>query len=170
MELLFTNEGLPIWMTITFGIVVFILGKYAWKPILKSLNERENAIDGAIQQAEETKAEMAKLQAQNEVILKEAREERDQILKNAKTTSTKMIADAKEAAAVEGQKMLEIAKAEIEQQTAQAMNALKKEVSSISIAMAENIIGKKFEDPNEQSAYVEQRLKDLGAMPKASKN
>lgn len=170
MELLFTNEGLPIWMTITFGIVVFILGKYAWKPILKSLNERENAIDGAIQQAEETKAEMAKLQAQNEVILKEAREERDQILKNAKTTSTKMITDAKEAAAVEGQKMLEKAKAEIEQQTAQAMNALKKEVSSISIAMAENIIGKKFEDPNEQSAYVEQRLKDLEAMPKASKN
>lgn len=157
-------------MTITFGIVVFVLGKFAWKPILASLREREEAIDGAIQQAEETKAEMAKLKSQNQDLLKEAREERDQILKDAKSTGDKMIAEAKEAASNEGQKMIEKAKAEIEQQTAQAMNELKKEVSSLSISMAESIIGKKFEDPNEQSQYVEQRLKDLEAMPKASKN
>lgn len=170
MELLLTNYGLPIWMTITFGIVVFILGKFAWKPILSSLKEREEAIDGAIQQAEETKAEMAKLKAQNDDLLKEAREERDQILKDAKATGDKMIAEAKEAASKEGQKMLEKAKAEIEQQTSQALSELKKEVSSLSISMAENIIGKKFEDPNEQSQYIEKRLKDLEAMPKASKN
>lgn len=170
MELLLTNHGLPIWMTITFGIVVFILGKYAWKPILASLREREEAIDGAIQQAEETQAEMTKLKSQNQDLLKEAREERDQILKDAKLTGDKMVADAKSAAASEGQKMIEKAKAEIEQQTALAMNELKKEVSSLSISMAESIIGKKFEDPNEQSQYVEQRLKDLETMPKASNN
>lgn len=170
MELLFTNEGLPIWMTITFGIVVFILGKYAWKPILQSLKDREEEIDGAIRLAEETKAEMAKMKSQNENLLKEAREEREQIIKIAKSTGDKMIAEAKSNAAVEGQKMLEKAKAEIVQQTAQAMAELKKEVSSLSISMAEKIIGKKFEDPKEQSQYIEQRLKDLEQMPKASKN
>lgn len=170
MELLFTNEGLPIWMTITFGIVVFILGKYAWKPILKSLNEREDAIDGAILKAEETQAEMEKLQAQNQDLLKSAREDRDKILKDAKATGDKMIAEAKNNAAAEGQKMLEKAKAEIEQQTTQAMTELKKEVSTLSISMAEKIIGRKFEDPKEQSQYIEQRLKDLETMPKASKN
>jgi F-type H+-transporting ATPase subunit b len=170
MELLFTNEGLPIWMTITFGIVVFILGKYAWKPILQSLKDREEEIDGAIQLAEETKAEMAKMKSQNEDLLKEAREEREKIIKIAKTTGDKMIAEAKSTAAVEGQKMVEKAKAEIEQQTTLAMAELKKEVSTLSISMAEKIIGKKFEDPKEQSQYIEQRLKDLETMPKASKN
>jgi len=170
MELILSNLGLPIWMTLTFLVVVFILGKFAWKPILKSLREREDAIDGAILKAEETQAEMEKLQAQNADLLKEAREERDVILKDAKSTGDKMIAEAKKTAAVEGQKMLEQAKAEIEQQTNQAMSELKKEVSTLSISMAEKIIGKKFEDPKEQSQYIEQRLKDLETMPKASKN
>ena len=170
MGLLESNWGLPFWMLITFGLVVFVLSKYAWKPILKSLREREDAIDGAVQLAEETKAEMTNLKSQNEDLLKEARTERDHILKDAKSTGDKMIAEAKENAAKEGQKMLEKAKAEIQLQTAAAMSELKKEVSSLSINMAEKIIGKKFEDPKEQSQYIEQRLKDLEAMPKASKN
>lgn len=170
MGLLQSNWGLPFWMLITFGLVVWVLAKYAWKPILASLREREDAIDGAIQQAEETQAEMAKLKSQNEDLLKGAREDRDKILKDAKATADKMIAEAKNNAAAEGQKMLEKAKAEIEQQTVQAMSELKKEVSTLSISMAEKIIGRKFADPKEQSQYIEQRLKDLETMPKASKN
>ncbi len=170
MELLLSNFGLPIWMSITFLIVVYVLAKFAWKPILKTLSEREDSIDSAIRLAEETKAEMAKMQSQNEDLLKSAREERDNILKDAKKTSDKMIADAKEAAQSEGQKMIEKAKAEIEQEKNQAMNQLRKEVSSLSIAMAEKVIGKKFDNPAEQSQFVEDRLKDLETMPSASKN
>ncbi len=170
MGLLESNWGLPFWMLITFGLVVFVLSKYAWKPILKSLREREDVIDGAILQAEETKLEMEKLKSQNKDLLKEARGERDRILKDAISTGEKMIAEAKKNASIEGQKVMEQAKAEIEQQTAQAMTELKKEVSSLSISMAEKIIGKKFEDPKEQSIYIEQRLKDLETMPSASKN
>lgn len=170
MELLLSNYGLPIWMSITFGIVVFILAKFAWKPILKSLNDRETEIDSAIQLAAETRAEMEKMKSQNQDLLKVAREERDGILKVAKETGNKMIAEAKTNAADEVQKMLAQAKAEIEQQTAHALNELKKEVSTLSISMAEKIIGKKFENPAEQSQFIEQRLKDLETMPKGSKN
>ena len=169
MELLLSNYGLPIWMSITFGIVVFILAKFAWKPILKSLKDRESEIDGAIQLAAETRAEMEKLKAQNDDLLKEAKEERERIIKVAKETGDKMIAEAKNTAAAEGQKMLAKAKEEIAQQSAAALNELKKEVSTLSISMAEKIIGKKFEDPAEQSQFIEQRLKDLDTMPKGSK-
>jgi len=170
MELLLTNHGLPIWMLITFGIVVFVLAKYAWKPILRTLAEREESIDGAIRLAEETKAEMAKMQSQNEDLLKQAREERDGILKDAKIMHDKIVADAKEVASNEGRKLIDKAKAEIEQEKSQAMNQLRKEVSTLSISMAEKVIGKKFENPSEQSQFVEDRLKDLETMPSASKN
>ncbi len=170
MELLLSNYGLPIWMSITFGLVIYILAKFAWKPILKALAERENAIDSAILLAAETKAEMTKMQSQNEDLLKQAREERDQILKVAKTTGDKMILEAKEASISEGAKMIAKAKAEIEQEKNQAMLELRKEVSSLSLLMAEKVIGKKFENPAEQSLFVEERLKDLGTIPSASKN
>ncbi len=104
------------------------------------------------------------------MLLKDARWATSRICTDAKAHVVKRMSEAKAAAAAEGQKMLEKAKAEIEQQTSQAMNELKQEVSSLSVSMAEKIIGKKFENPEEQSQYVEQRLKDLEAMPKASKN
>ena len=124
--------GLIVWTTIAFGILFYVLSKYAWKPILNTVNKREESIKDALDEAEKARLEMQNLQADNERILKEARAEREAMLKEARELKTKMIADAKDEAQTQASKMIEQAKSAIESEKKSAMVELKKPCSKFS--------------------------------------
>src|SRR6201986_987823 len=125
MELVTPAIGLVFWATVCFAILLFILGKFAWKPILGAIAEREKSIESALSMAEAAKEEMARLTSENDQLLKQARAERDLILKEAKQVKDQIIGEAKDAAQKEGAKMLEKARIEIDSQKAIAMTEVK---------------------------------------------
>lgn len=153
--------GLFILQTIIFVCLVLLLKKFAWKPILTAVNEREEGIKNALLSAENAKKEMQDLQANNERILQEARLERDTLLKEAREMKEKMIADAKEEAAVQGQKMIEQAKASIESEKNAAMAELKSQVSSLSLEIAEKLLKDELSNKESQVKLVEKLLGDV---------
>ena len=155
------DPGLFIWSTIAFLILFFLLSKFAWKPIVKALDERERSIEDALSKAEMAKAEMAKLISENEDLLKEARLERDNILKEAKEIKDQIINDAKDLAKTEGTKLIEKAKEEITNQKLAAMAEIKNQVSSLSLAIAEKVLRKQLEDQDKQQALVNDLLKEV---------
>jgi F-type H+-transporting ATPase subunit b len=155
------DPGLFIWSTVTFLILFFLLSKFAWKPIVKALDERERSIEDALAKAEMAKAEMAKLISENEDLLKEARLERDSILKEAKEIKDQIVNDAKDLAKSEGAKLIEKAKIEITNQKLAAMAEIKNQVSSLSIEIAEKVLRKQFEDQGKQQALVNDLLKEV---------
>jgi F-type H+-transporting ATPase subunit b len=155
------DPGLFIWSTVAFLILFFLLSKFAWKPIVKALDERERSIEDALSKAEKAKAEMAKLISENEDLLKEARLERDSILKEAKEIKDQIINDAKEQAKTEGAKLIEMAKTEITNQKLAAMAEIKNQVSSLSLAIAEKVLRKQLEDQDKQQALVNDLLKEV---------
>ena len=132
--------GLFIWQTVIFIGLIFLLKKFAWKPILNAVNEREEGIRNALLSAENARSEMQNLQADNQRILQEARMERDALLKEAREMKDKMIADSKSEAQAVGQKMIEQAKAAIESEKNAAMAELKSQVSSLSLEIAEKLL------------------------------
>jgi len=142
-------------------LLLLILTKFAWKPILGALHERERSIETALESAKNAKEEMARLTSQNEALLKEARAERDQILKEAKELKDQIVAEAKTQAQTEGARMIEKAKIEIDSQKAAALNEVKNQVSTLSIEIAERILRKQFEDQSKQEALVNDLLKDV---------
>jgi F-type H+-transporting ATPase subunit b len=156
MELLLPKLGLIVWTLIAFGIVFFILKKFAWKPILKSLNEREKNISDSIQSAEKIKLEMAQLKSDNEALLAKAREERATMLKEAKETKDKMINEAKEQAKIEGNKIILDAQAAIEQQKMAAITELKNRVGTLVVEVSEKILRKELSSKEEQEKYIKQ--------------
>jgi F-type H+-transporting ATPase subunit b len=155
------DPGLFIWSTVAFLILFFLLSKFAWKPIVKALDERERSIEDALSKAEKAKAEMAKLISENEDLLKEARLERDSILKEAKEIKDQIINDAKDQAKTEGAKLIEMAKTEITNQKLAAMAEIKNQVSSLSLAIAEKVLRKQLEDQDKQQALVNDLLKEV---------
>ncbi|MHB1176710.1 MAG: F0F1 ATP synthase subunit B [Daejeonella sp.] len=155
------DPGLFIWSTVAFLILFFLLSKYAWKPIVKALDERERSIEDALAKAEMAKAEMAKLISENEDLLREARLERDNILKEAKEIKDQIINDAKDSAKTEGAKLIEKAKEEINNQKLAAMAEIKNQVSNLSLDIAEKILRKQFEDQGKQQALVNDLLKEV---------
>lgn len=155
------DPGLFIWSTVSFLILFFLLSKFAWKPIVKALDERERSIEDALSKAEMAKLEMEKLIGENENLLKEARSERDRILKEAKTLKDQMINDARDQAKTEGAKMIEQAKTEINNQKLAALAEIKTQVSSLSIDIAEKVLRKQLEDQDKQQALVDDLLKEV---------
>jgi F-type H+-transporting ATPase subunit b len=155
------DPGLFIWSTVAFLILFFLLSKFAWKPIVKALDERERSIEDALSKAEMAKAEMAKLINENEDLLKEARLERDSILKEAKEIKDQIINDAKDQAKTEGTKLIEKAKDEITNQKLAAMAEIKNQVSSLSLAIAEKVLRKQLEDQDKQQALINDLLKEV---------
>ncbi len=153
--------GLFFWQLIILLIVIFLLGKYAWKPIVNALEEREKGITDALASAEKAKLEMARLTNENENLLKKAREERDVILKEAKVLKDKIVAEAKDAAQVEGGKLIEQAKREIEDQKLKALAEVKNQVSALSLEIARKVLTKEFEDQGKQEALVADLMKDV---------
>jgi len=161
MELVTPDIGLVFWTTVCFAILLFILGKFAWKPILAAVHERENSIESALLKAEAMKEEMARMTSENENLLKQARAERDSILSEARKVKEQIINDAKDAANTEGSKMIEKARIEINSQKAIAMADVKNQVASLSLEIAEKVLRKQFEDAGKQDALVAELLKEV---------
>ena len=161
MELLVPEIGLVVFQTIAFLLLLFILAKFAWKPILAAISEREHTIDEALNRAELAKQEMIRLAAANEESMKEARAERDLILKEAKTLKDSIVNEAKHQAHTEGVKLIEKAKIEIENQKKAALAELKNQVSSLSIDIAERVLRNQLADKAKQQDFVADLLKDV---------
>lgn len=154
MDLITPAFGLFAWTFIAFVLILIILKKFAWKPILDMLNERETGIANSIAAAEKVKAEMATLKAENEVLLTKAKEERSQILKEAKEASEKIIADAKDKAKNDADKIMADAKLQIEQQRNAALTAVKNDIGNLAIEVAEKVIRKQLSNDQAQVDYA----------------
>ena len=152
--------GLFFWQTIIFVGLILLLKKFAWKPILDAVNEREEGIKNALLSAENAKKEMQNLQSDNQRILQEARLERDSMLKEAREMKEKVIADSKLEAQAQGQKMIEQAKAAIQSEKNAAMAELKSQVSSLSLEIAEKLLKDELSNKEAQVKLVEKMLGD----------
>jgi F-type H+-transporting ATPase subunit b len=161
MELVTPEIGLVFWTTVSFLILLFLLGKFAWKPILGAITERETFIEESLRKAEAAKDEMSRLTNENEALLKQARTERDLILHEAKKVKDQIISEAKEAAQTEGARMIELARVEINNQKAIAMADVKNQVASLSLEIAEKVLNRQFEDQQKQDELVSQLLKEV---------
>ena len=161
MDLLIPSFGLIFWTLLAFLIVVFVLKKFAWKPILKSLNDREKTISDSLATAERVKAEMAQLKSENEALLAKAREERALMLKEARDTKDKIIAEAKEAAKVEAGKIMTDAQAAIETQKMAALTDIKNQVGTLVVEVSEKILRRQLENKSEQENYIKQLAGEL---------
>ena len=153
--------GLFVWMLIIFIGLILLLKKFAWKPILDAVNEREEGIKNALASAERAKLDMQNLTAANERLLAEARAERDTLLKEAREIKEKMINDAKSEAQAQGEKMIAQAKAAIESEKNAAMVELKNQVSSLSIEIAEKVLKSELSNTEAQTKLVEKMLGDV---------
>ncbi|MEY4462449.1 MAG: hypothetical protein RLY98_989 [Bacteroidota bacterium] len=153
--------GLFIWQVVIFVGLIFLLKKFAWKPILDAVNEREQGIKNALESAESARNEMQNLQADNQRILQEARAERDAMLKDAREMKEKMVADAKNEAHEQGQKMIDQAKAAIESEKNAAMADLKSQVATLSLSIAEKILKDELSNKESQTKLVDQLLVDV---------
>ena len=152
--------GLFFWQMLIFIGLIFLLKKFAWKPILTAVNEREEGIRTALLSAENARKEMQNLQADNQRILQEARMERDTMLKEAREIKEKMISDSKNEAQAAGQKMIEQAKAAIENEKNAAMAELKAQVSTLSLEIAEKLLRDELSNKEAQVKLVEKMLGD----------
>lgn len=161
MELVTPDLGFVVWTTVSFLILLFLLTKFAWKPIMSAITEREHSIEDALSKAEFAKQEMAKLTSENEQLLKQARFERDQILKEAKELKDQIVNDAKTSAQEEGAKMIEKAKIEINNQKIAALAEVKGQVATLSLEIAEKVLRNRFEDQNKQQELVNDLLKKV---------
>ncbi len=161
MDLVTPEIGLIFWTTVTFVILLFLLAKFAWKPILKAVRERESFIEDAISSADKARAEMEQLKSDNEQILRDARAERDGILKDARDMREKMIVEAKGQASTEAAKIVTQAKELIENQKMAAITDLKNQVAGMSIDIAEKIIRKELSDKASQETMVAEQLNDF---------
>mgnify|MGYP000305295315 FL=1 len=156
MDLLLPHLGLIVWTVVAFLIVLFILKKFAWTPILKGLNERETNIAQSLASAEKVKLEMANLKAENEALLATAREERAAMLKEAKDIRDKMINEAKEDAKVQAAKIINDAQASIHNQKMAALTDIKNQVGKMVIEVSEKILRRELTDKNQQESYIKQ--------------
>lgn len=161
MSLITPDIGLLFWMFVSFGIVLFILKKFAWKPILDSVKEREDSIEEALAQAGKAKEELEKLQANNEDLLKQAREERDLLIKEAREAKDNMIREAKGKAKDEADKILVSARETIESEKLAAVAELKSQVAVLSIEIAEKILRDELSTEDKQKKLVNNLLEDV---------
>ena len=152
------SSGLFIIQSVIFLILLFVLGKFAWKPILKSIDERETSIVDALNQAKLAKEEMSQLKDDNERIIREAKIERDAILKEAREMKDKIVNEAKDSAKVEGEKMISAARQSIQSEKNAAMADIKSQIGTLSVNIAENILKEKLDDNGAQNALVENIL------------
>lgn len=158
MDLVTPDVGLLFWTFISFAILFFLLKKFAWKPIVGTVNDREKSIKEALASAEAAKLEMQNLTADNERILKEARAERELMMKEAREIKVKMIADAKDEAKESADKMITQAQAAIESEKKAAVAELKIQVASLSIEIAEKVMKSELSDTDKQLKLVEDML------------
>lgn len=152
------SVGLFFWQLLLFIVLLIVLRKYAWKPILGAVEEREKSIEDSLASAEKAREEMERLQADNDRILAEARAERDTILKEAREIKDKMINDAKSEAGSQAEKIIANAKEQIQNEKMAAVTDLKNQVAEMSIEIAELVLGKELSDKSKQGELVKEQL------------
>ncbi|MDC0643769.1 F0F1 ATP synthase subunit B [Flavobacteriaceae bacterium] len=153
--------GLFFWQTLLFVGLLLLMAKYAWKPILTAVEERENTIKDSLEAADKAKTDMEAIQADNKRILKEARAERDALLAEAKKASTQMINEAKDAAKTEADKIAAVAQEAILQEKNAAINDIKNQMASLSIEIAQKIVQGELSDQKKQEQLVEKLVKEI---------
>jgi F-type H+-transporting ATPase subunit b len=158
--LLNTALGTVFWSTISFLVVLVLMRRMAWGPILQGLKEREEEIDGALNKAKEARAEIENLQADNERLLQDARAERDGMMRDARDMSDKLISDAKSTAKSEGERMIEQAKQAIDGERAAAVADLKAEVAKLSLEIAEKLVRQELKDDAAQQELIGRMITD----------
>lgn len=161
MKLVTPDIGLLFWMLVSFGIVLFLLRKFAWKPILASLKSREENISEALNTAKKAKEEMASLKADNEKLLQQARAERDAMLKEARDTKDAIIAESKSKAQAEANKILASARETINTEKNAAIADLKNQVATMSIDIAEKILRQELSKDEKQKSLMENLMRDV---------
>lgn len=161
MGLITPGIGLIFWMLLTFTTVMFLLKKFAWKPILSTLKEREDSIENALKAASDAKLQMAKLKSDNEQILAEARNERDALLKEARETQDMIISEAKNKAKDEATKLVVAAQAAIQNEKTAALESMKEQIVTLSIEVSEKILRKELSSDVKQSDLLSNLVKDI---------
>ena len=153
--------GLFFWQLLIFILLLLLLKKFAWKPILDSVNERESFIKNAMLEADKARNEMASIEESNQKVLKEARAEREALLKDARATGAEIIAQSKIDAQTEANKIIAQAQETIRNEKRAAVNELKNQVAQISLEIAEKVIDKELDNKNKQAELVDKFLKDV---------
>jgi F-type H+-transporting ATPase subunit b len=161
MDLILPDLGLLFWTGIVFCLLLFLLAKFAWKPILNAVNAREQKISEALELAVKTQAEMKALKAENDQILKEARAERDNILKEAKEAANAMVEDAKTKSKIEAQKIVEAARLNINSEKAAAIAEIKTHVATLAVEIAEKVVRGELASDEKQKALAEKLAGDI---------
>ena len=159
MELVTPEIGLIFWTTVVFSLLLLVLKKYAWKPILSAVDERNKSIEDALKAADKAKKEMLALNTDNERIFTEAKKERDALLKEGREIKDNIIAEAKDKAKIESDKILITAKEQINNEKMKAITELKNQVAEMSIDIAEKILKSELSDKNKQKELIAEALK-----------
>jgi F-type H+-transporting ATPase subunit b len=153
--------GTIFWATLIFSLFLLILTKFAWKPILSAVKARDEMIKGSLASAAKAREDMMRLQSDNEVILRKAREERELILKEARDLRDKLIAEAKDKATVEAEKLVEKARIGIEREKLMALSEIQEQVASLSIKIASKILGENLKQSDQQDKLIASYMKDI---------
>jgi len=161
MDLLTPELGLFVWTLVAFLAVFFILKKFAWKPILKTLSERETGIAQSIASAERMKQEMGQMQAENEKLMQQAREERTAMLKEAKEMKDRIVNEAKDQAKTEANKIIADAQQQIQQQKMAALTEVKNEIGHLAVEVAEKVLRKQLATADAQNDYAKMLAEDI---------
>jgi F-type H+-transporting ATPase subunit b len=161
MQLVTPGIGLIFWMLVSFGLVMFVLAKYAWTPIMKGIHQREDTIEKALESANEAKKEMLQLRAGNEQLLREAKDERDALMRDARKVKEAILEEARVKANEEAARIMENARENIQFEKMAAINDLKNQIAAISIEIAEKLIEKELENKKSQQELTEKLLKEV---------
>ena len=161
MQLVTPGIGLIFRMLVSFSLVMFVLAKFAWKPIMKGIHQREDSIEKALEAANDAKKEMLKLKAGNEHLLRDAKDERDALMREARKLKESILEEARVQAGEEAGRIVETARQTIQMEKMAAINELKNQIASISIDIAEKLIGKELENKQQQQQLTEKLLKDV---------
>jgi F-type H+-transporting ATPase subunit b len=153
--------GTIFWSALIFILFLLILSKFAWKPILSAVNERDEMIKGSLESAAKAREDMLKLQSDNEVILRKAREERENILKEAREVRDKLISEAKGKASEEAEKLIEKARAGIENEKLKALSEIHEQVATLSVEIASKLLGEELKKSGEQEKLIDSYLKEV---------
>ncbi len=161
MELITPGIGLLFWQTLLFLLTLLVLARFAWKPIMASLHEREQTIETALREADRARVEMQALQSQNQNLLQEARAERDRVLREAQAAGNQLIESAKQKATEEGARQLAAARQDIQTEKRAALAEIKNTAATLSLEIAEKLLRRELKDGAAQQALVTEYLKDV---------
>ncbi len=161
MELITPDIGLLFWMLISFTTVLLVLKKFAWKPILRALKNREQSIDSALKSADKAKNELEHLKANHAKMIEEARKEQDKVMAEARDIKAQIIADAKKQATEEANKIIQSAKESIEKEKTMAFKELKNQIANLSVDIAEKILRQKLKSDKNQEELVDTMIKEI---------